>query len=414
MANTIKIKSLASTGKGVATVEKNGYNIPYFIPYAVPEDVISIKNIKQNKKYVEADIDEIIEPSPHRIEPNCPYFTICGGCDFLHIDYNEQIKQKKQMISHILTRNKIGFDNIQTLSMEDSYNYRYKIKLFLEPVNGTLKCGFQEKGTNTLIAIESPCRIINEKLNSIIIKINKANIKSDDRYIANVIVDKNDKVIFFTKHKRDYLESLLADDVTFVTKDDKIQPLNYKYEVDGKTTTLLYSPMGFVQANIKLNEQMVNFVYKAIKSIDCNKNLLIDLYAGNGNLSIPLSPLFKRIVAVEGNSVSANHFEENKRQNVIKNIVVKRKDVNKFSERPIICDALILDPPREGCQKEAIDKFASWKSKIIVYISCDITQSVKDLKQLVKQHNYKITDVAFIDMFAHTKHSEVITVLHKD
>ncbi len=126
---TLTIESMASTGKGVALLSVKGFKRPVFVPRTITGDIITAKITKQHKKYYEADIDELLEPSPHRIDPPCPHFGTCGACDWLNVDYDFQLESKKKILEFLFSRKKIYHPKISIIGDSSPLHYRQKIRL---------------------------------------------------------------------------------------------------------------------------------------------------------------------------------------------------------------------------------------------------------------------------------------------
>lgn len=355
----VKIETLSSNGKGIAIIKEGEFSKTVFVEKGVPLDILEIDITAKNKIYYEAIIKEIITPSPNRIKPICPHFDVCGACDYLHIDYDTQINEKKKQLLHHL--NKEGFKDFdfELIKSEKELHYRDRARVQVKEH----VVGFLAKKTSTIIPIKK-CYILREELNEI--------------FRLNNMGDGEVKFAYNYADKKIYSEH---DDVLC------------SYEVCG--FKLLFSPKGFVQNNLTLNEKLVNVVVENV----CGTKIL-DLYAGNGNFSIPLSTK-GFVTAVEGDRIGFELLEKNIHHNNITNITAIKSNANTFDT--IGFDTIVLDPPRVGAQN--IERM---NSKKIIYVSCNPRQLIRDMKKLV---NYNIAKIVLVDMFPQTVHFEVVAVM---
>lgn len=354
----LHIESLATNGKGVATIEKEGYKRAVFITGGVPGDVVEAKITKQKKIYYEAEIETIITPSPHRKKPECTHFSTCGACNYLHITYKKQLAEKKKQLQHYLQRNDLKAE-VHVIGAPKPLGYRDRLRV--QAQEG--KIGFYAKKSNEVVAIKH-CDIIREELNEVF----KSTLKEGEH-----------------RYAYDYASGE-------VKKADE----ECNYEVEG--LQLAFQPDGFVQNNLELNKELVRIVVEEAQG----ENIL-DLYAGNGNLSIPLAQKAQSVIAVEGDKGGFALLQKNIAANNVQNVEAIKADANDYPAKGY--DTVVVDPPRAGAENlERID------AKVIIYVSCNPQQMVKEIKKL-KQYELKKTYL--IDMFAQTTHFETVAVLEK-
>lgn len=363
---TVTIESLASTGKGVGTLEAGGYKRPVFVALTVPGDVARINITKKHKRYYEGDLVELITPSPERVIPSCPHFGICGACDYLHVSYKQQLTSKGELLQHYLDKTRVKFPAIQIIGAKQEKNYRIKTRVF----SGENKIGFKMRDSQEIIAIKH-CDIIVEPLNKLF---EKPYLKEGAHSYGFDIKENT------------------------ITKDE----LCY-YSVDG--CKLAYHPSGFVQSNAFMNKRMVAIVKEHVQD-----RHVLELYSGNGNFSVPLAKQGCKVLAVEGNLKSHQLALVNAQNNDVK-VKAINKDVREFLRHNTkTYDAVLLDPPRTG----AMDILSNLigKAPRIVYVSCDAKSQSKEVKQLC-ENGYRVNAVYLLDMFPQTRHFETIVVLDK-
>lgn len=396
----VKIIDTAYGGYGIAK-DENGKVI--FIPHSVEGDILDITITKESKKFSYASINKILESSKFRIKPKCKYAGICGGCLFNHIEYNKQLDTKKNVVLNAI-RN-IDFNNDIKMIYGENINYRLRVNMIAD--NG--KIGFYRFKSNDFVNIDE-CIILKESLfekiknfaseNNItgsiyaiennnnealaFIELNKKiNIKCFEKYFKGITV----------KHNKN-IKSYGSDTILYKTKYGNI-PIGHKT---------------FFQSNLYLLD---DFQYNVIKYLSDNDSSIVELYAGSGFFTSALENKIKsfnnhyKFIASEINKDSV--LIANKYDLKIKNedalITLKNIDYD--------IDALILDPPREGMNKNVVEEIIRIKPKKIIYVSCDPMTFARDIN-LLKEY-YNLSDLNIIDMFADTYHIELISFLeYKD
>lgn len=376
----VKIENLASTGNGVAYFEDDTTRT-IFVPFAVPGDELRVRIRNQNKVYFEAEILKVIKPSSDRQIPICPYFEECGGCDWLHIKYDKQIKEKEKLLRFYLNKNSIKIPEIKLIKATNPLYYRDKIRL---------KDGFYKRKSKETIIVEE-CHIINKAFWPILEEIRE----SEECF------------------GYDYEKQEITQNKAYYFYDDKLS---------GEKIKFAYLPKGFVQNNLMMNQELIKEV---VENID--KGSVLELYCGNGNFTIPISKKqdVKSIVAVEGNYKShqlllenididkkATNTENHLETNFMK-IIPYHEDVKHFIKNSTKYNTILIDPPRMGT--DGVLTEASKLTNKIIYVSCDANVFFKEFKDLQKatKNTWLISKITLIDMFPQTKHFECVFVLEK-
>ena len=161
MNQTIRIEKIIQGGQGLGRLESG---IVVLCPHVLPGEKVVVKEVKQHRGYINAELIDILEPSENRITPACPYFSECGGCDFQHISYQSQLDIKKEIIRESLERSRIALDlsALHTvLPSPKSYHYRFRIRLRLSP---EANLGFYEAKSNRLVRIKK-CLVATKRIN---------------------------------------------------------------------------------------------------------------------------------------------------------------------------------------------------------------------------------------------------------
>ncbi len=355
---SLHIDRLAIGGRGVARHE--GFVI--FVENVAPDEDVRAEITQVKKNHAEAKYLEVLTPSPHRVQPICPVFGICGGCNWQHIDYAEQLKQKHELVLNALVKFS-GFDAsvIHVLGVKPSpkpFHYRNRIQLHFA---GT-KLGFFKRLSHDIVDIDS-CPITEDEINA---QIAATRLKVTGQSLGRI-----------------ELSTLAAEGA----------------KVDGR----------FNQVNTAQNRNLIaTVVEKAREIISTPAPAQIwDLYAGGGNFSFPLIENFPQamITAVELNSDSVASARSRLPENLKHQFV--ESDVERFlsrhrGERPTL---ILIDPPRTGCGTEVMKLISEVRPANIFYVSCHPVTLARDLKVL-SAVGYRLHPVLPFDMFPQTDHVE--------
>ncbi|MFH1400374.1 MAG: RsmD family RNA methyltransferase [Nanoarchaeota archaeon] len=362
----LAIQSIASSGSGVGFIDEEGFTRPVFVRYTVPGDVVRAQVSRRYKRYYEASLVEILTPSPQRVIPLCPHFGVCGACDFLHMSYEQQLRSKEALLRQALERSGLTIEHVMIVQADHPLRYRAKVRVFSR--DGVV--GFSARKSNEVVPI-AHCDIVREELNAVF---GEQSLPRGEHAFAY-----------------DERSARITDSECFYTVEDCV---------------LAFHPKGFVQSNLGMNARLVRLVLSLIP-----KGTVLDLYAGNGNFSVPLAKRGDAVVAVEGDARGYSLLRSNALANGV-TIAAHREDVKDYLRANQITQAsVLLDPPRTG----AADVIACLgaAAQTIVYVSCDARTLSKDLASLCAG-GYTISSVHMIDMFPQTRHVETVVCLRKD
>lgn len=374
----VKIDGYDNQGRGIVRGD-----VPIFIANALPDEVVDIKIIKKRSKYALGNVLKIIEKSPQRISPICPFFGICGGCQLMHLSYKNQLLYKENKVKDIFKRNGLNVKFNDIIPSCDT-NYRNKVTFHIEDD----KLGFYKLDTNEIIEIDE-CKIIDAELNKKLKELKSMDLKQYETVVLKKGIDNNMTV----------LTDKLGDDKYLDSPKQIINDLNgFKF---------LISKESFFQVNTKQAEVMYSLVKEKLNLN--NNDEVLDLYCGTGTIGITLTPHCKYVYGVEINAQAIKDATQNKELNNIENISFTCLDASKVSNLKLDVNKVVVDPPRAGLDKDTIKYLTSNKFERIVYVSCDPMTLVRDLKML--NEVYDILEVTPLDMFPNTYHVENIAVL---
>lgn len=428
MTIKLKIDSLAYQGSGVGKLsdepsnEESGTGKAVFVPYTVHGDLVEVEITKETKSFCEAKLVKVIKPSYARTEPKCHVFEVCGGCQWQHVKYPEQMRWKHRIFTDTLKR--IGKIEVESFDparqSQKPYNYRTKAKF---QIDGK-KWGFFKTKSHEVVNI-SDCPLLEEAVNKTFRDVKKAlfsvahNIKTieiglsraDKKTVVSInVVNKKNIVGFDWSSKLKKIEKLKGFEV--VSGKNVITSwgdTNLTYNLDNISISSNIS--SFTQANSTQNEYLVKKLLE-LAGGDSNGSA-VDLFCGAGNFTIPLSSNFKEVIAIDSDKKAIKSANENLKANNVQNVefMSSWSELSKTIEKskPTV---IILDPPREG-DKKAAEMVASLGAEKIIYISCSPPTLARDLSIITKK-GYHAVKAGVVDMFPETYHIEGFVLLEKD
>ncbi len=417
------IESIAFKGYGVARIDGK----VIFVPYAATGDKVWVEILEEKKTYSIGRLDRIVDPSPWRVNPPCPYFGTCGGCQWQHIDYRLHGELKKAILIEALRR--IG--RIRDLPRPDlilsprPYDYRARVQL---KVRGRTLGYFRER-SHEIVDIDH-CSISDPFVNQMIQQLRSEILAFSKMEEIEINVSREEEKAVLILHPRfwnrdseDRVREFFQNHpvlkgIAIVAKKglDRLGDSSLDFTVSllrsGEKRTIRFraSALSFFQVNPEQNQRLIEAV---LEFSEMRKNeTLLDLYAGIGNFTLPLAAEASTVTGVEENKTAMGDARFNAERNGIRNCDFVRGKVEEvlkhLSKEP---DHVVLDPPRTGC-KMILDRVVELKPKRIVYVSCEPTTFARDI-HLLAESGYSLQRLALIDMFPQTYHMEVVGLLKK-
>ncbi len=363
--HTVVVTSLANSGEGVGHIQDK----VFFIPFSCPGDKLLVEITQSKKSYGRARIVKIIEAADTRITPHCEYFGSCGGCDWQHLPYKNQLYWKQENLKQTLKRIG-GITDLSVMkeikSSPSTFSYRNRIQLY--KIGNQLH--YSKKGSHSKIAI-THCPIADTAINDFI------------KVSANWLHLKDGKYEFATSDK-DSIE---------------MYPVN---EVG-------QSELGFRQVNTLQNKAIATRIIELVKEFTISD--VIDLYCGQGNWGIELTNQDKTLTC---HGIDSNEINITKAQEwAHSRLSFQLGDVSKVLPTLDVSGKLIIvDPPRAGLSPEFQRLIESSSVPYMIYISCDPATLARDLKTLSEK--WLIKSIEPFDMFPQTSHLECLTLLQSD
>lgn len=380
----------------------------------------------------------------------CKHYDKCGGCSIQHLPYKKQLEKKEKDLLKIFEENEIRTDDFEGITASPKiFEYRNNMEFSFGDleIGGELQLGMHPRGRRFDVVTVDQCLLVDNDFRMILSevleycrnkKFKKYHIKRRKGFLRNLIIRKGTNtgevianLITTSQNNHDF--TLLA---------EKLKNLNLKGELVGFLQTInddfsdqvscdemkifcgrkyfydtlldkkfKIDSLSFFQTNTKGAEVLYDQAGEYIKN--AKNKVVYDLYCGAGTISQTIAEDADKIYGIEIDEEAVKRAEENAELNRIKNAEYIAGDVLKkideIDDRP---NLIIIDPPRPGINPKALNKIANLNAKTILYISCNPKSLARDIKEL-ELHNYKLERFKAVDMFPHTKHLEVISILKK-
>lgn len=382
----LDIQSLTNEGRGIGRYN----NWTVMVPFVIPGEKVRVRIYRNHKNYSEADLVEVLKPSSQRIQPKCPLFGQCGGCQYQHISYEEQLHWKQQHVIDCMERiGKLQVKVNPVIPSEKTYAYRTKLTPHFER-KGTSYCpiGFLENGSRKIVDVPQ-CPIASEAINTQLPEVRKEVQHSNQR---------NGTL-------------LLREDTKGIQTD-----FNAVCEAIVQNLRFQFIAGSFFQNNPYILNAILDFLKNYLREKPEIK-YLIDAYCGVGVFGISLANQVEKFLGIEIDEKAITLAQKNMIENQLTNgafvtgdATTIFKDVNVSADLSLV----IMDPPRKGCSEDFLQQLITYNPKVIVYISCAPDTQARDLNRLLTlAPHYTCKFVQPFDMFPQTKHMECVAILER-
>jgi 23S rRNA (uracil1939-C5)-methyltransferase len=427
LTGPLKIESLAYGGKAIARSDGK----VLFVAGAAPGDLAICRLTREKKRHAEAELVELLEPSPQRRTPPCPVADRCGGCQWQYLPYADQCRWKDEIFRDLLQR-QAGADPQRILPIVPApreWQYRSRVQFKCARRQGRFLSGFYRTGSHDVVDVDR-CPVLAQELNAVLAQIKPLLAASpfagsipqidmgvgDDGQVRVVLHTRGDGRAL-AAYCRPLAEragfSLFLQSERRSAPQHVCGPIDLQISVDQPPLRLGYGPRGFAQINAQQNRALVAAVVRAAQLT--GSEAVLDLYCGMGNFSLPLARRAGQVVAVEENAPSIDKGRENAAANGIANLSFVCRPADGFLSEAAVqayFDLVLLDPPRSGAGSVAIE-LLQHRPRKIAYVSCDPATLARDLKLLLAG-GYRLVSSRPFDMFPQTYHVESLTVLERD
>ncbi len=422
----LEVSTLTNLGVGLGRVRLdtdksvNGLALPspaergegwvVMVPFTLPGEKVRVRVYRNYKNYSEADLLEVLTPSPHRIAPRCPLFGRCGGCQYQHLAYAEQLKWKRQQVEELLKYMAgVEFAVAPVIGSPRKFGYRSKITPHFKAWEGgpgsrraaadrevappqeerLPPIGFLKQGSRFDLVDVPACPIATPEINA---RLPEVRAKTRQRLAAG-------------EYKRDATLLLRHAQEGVVTDYDAVI-----HEQVG-ALKLHFLARDFFQNNPFILPAFTGYVRE--QAAGSGAKYLVDAYCGSGLFALSCAPAFTRVAGVELSATSVKFATENAAANGITNAIFHAGDAAQIFaglDFPPADTAVVIDPPRKGCDESFLAQLFAFGPRAVVYVSCDPATQMRDLKGFLAA-GYALTAVQPFDLFPQTRHLECVITL---
>lgn len=415
-------------GEGHGWTRVNG--TPVRVDGALEGELVNIEMVKRRRRFSDARLTDVLEPSPHRVQPSCQYFSVCGGCRLQHLSLDAQRAKKQGVLEQALAAHGVAaprewFPPIAALER----GYRRKARLSVKYVagKGGALVGFREK-RGSYIADVQQCEVlvpsVGERIHALreLItglhardRIPQIEVAAGDDATALVLrhldpltaADLNVLRDFARRHQlRLYLQSAGLASIVPLWPEN---PPPLRYRLPEFDLELEFQPADFVQVNAAVNRALVS---RAVDWLDPGPgDRVLDLFCGIGNFSLALARRGASVRGVEASNNMVAAAASNARANGIANASFEVANLEEpEAVKRVLAGGyrgMLLDPPRSGAAT-VLAQLAPPFPSTVVYVSCSPESFARDAAVMVRDHGYRLDRAGAVDMFPHTRHVEVI------
>ncbi len=381
----VDVKKIIPNGLGLCFAEK----LTVFVPLAVEGDELRVEIRKLQGRTAFARIVEVTKPSEDRVEPECEYFGVCGGCDFQQMSYESQLEAKVGILRDSLKRiGKIDFDEeIPIIRSPKEYGYRLRSQWHLDTRRE--KIGYFKRQSHEVVEVKS-CPVLVPKL-------------------EKTLQDMQENLEYGTFFAEEInVEAASGKNGVSVYSEELIEPTTEIYH-EFNDKKYFFNARSFFQGN----EFLINELVETATGNSSGENAL-DLFCGVGLFSLALAENFEGVVGVEADKKAVKFAKKNAEYARVSNVAFYGEriksflDENEFDE----VDLILLDPPRSGVKRKTLEKIAELNANQITYVSCNPSTLARDLEILITEE-YKIKKITTLDLFPQTHHVETVVHLEK-
>jgi len=384
----LTIERLTNLGLGVGRVD--GWVV--MVPYVVPGERVKARVFRNFQNYSDADLVEVMEASPDRIEPECPLYQRCGGCQYQHIRYERQLEEKTRHVVDLMSKlGEIKHPVEQAHGSPQVYHYRSKITPHYNRPgkDGSQPIGFLRYGRRNQIVDVEQCPIATEAINEAL---------PEAREEARRAGGRKRRQRGGTLLMRDVLEGVVTDPQAIVS--ERVGELTFQFKAGE-----------FFQNNPYILPDLVAHV--AHEASAGGARYLVDAYCGVGLFALSTAAQFEQVAGVEISEPAVRWAQANAKIGNVRNarfVIGKAEAIFNGLKFPAEETALVIDPPRKGCDESFRQQVLSYRPQRLVYVSCDPATQARDVRIFI-DGGYRISRIQPFDLFPHTRHIENVVTL---
>ena len=385
----LEIATLTNMGQGLGRLD--GWVV--MVAFALPGERVKASIFRNEKNFSEADLLEVLVPSPDRVDPPCPLFGQCGGCQYQNLTYAAQLRWKRQQVAELLKHMaKVEHEVLPVIGSPVEYGYRSKITPHFEaPRDGgpVKEIGFLKAGRRYDLLDVPRCGIATDPINAALPEIRENVRKKSALYKKGA-----------TLLLRDTLEGVMTDSNALAH--EKVGPLEFEFLAGD-----------FFQNNPFILEAFTSYAITEAKS--GGARYLVDAYCGSGLFSLFGAREFEQVTGVEIAATAVGRAGRNAARNGLTNCQFTAGSAEAIFAKittPAAETAVLIDPPRRGSDEAFLTQLFAYGPRTVVYVSCNPATQMRDLR-LCLDAGYRLLKVQPFDLFPQTKHLECVITLEK-
>ena len=389
-----------------------------FVDGGIPGELCVVELRHRRRKLWYGRVVEVLVPSPHRVAAPCPYVPECGGCQLQHVAYSHQLALKRDIVLDAMRRQKVDAGEVRVHGMAEPWRYRRRGEFHVVPGHDGLRdagLGFNRARSWTAIAVDD-CLIHHETIARSLPALREAVHRGggEGLTVLHVTVGDDGRELLVRAKPRKALDAAAVDAAAATL------PAELNWNTD--STTLHWRghmfrvmPESFIQVNQAQMDVLYGLALEALGDVGGAR--VVDGYAGIGVLSTAIAETAAEVVCIEENPVAVHMGRLNARVNGVEERLryvcapVEKALARVAADSPV--DAVVLDPPRAGCEGGVTGWLALSGPPRVVYVSCDPATLARDLHVLVSSGPYVVARCDLVDMFPQTHHVEVVVGLQR-
>ena len=381
-----------------------------FVPYTLPGETVSVRLIVQKRGYARGELLEVLTPSQARIEPLCLHFGVCGGCHYQHMSYEDQLTVKTRILGEQLERigGLVDPPVEPAVSSPNQTLYRNHVQFHLT-TDG--KIGYHKARSDEVLPIQE-CHLPEAPLNAIWPQLDFEALPGLERFALRLGIEDDIQLILESsdlKPPEINIRDLPVSVVHLSPGGSLVLGGSEAVWIEVLDRSFQVSAGSFFQVNTPMAAGMVAHLLEILPNYQPLKSdaTLLDVYCGVGLFSAFLAPLVSRLVGIESSPAAASDFVANLDEfDHVELYEATAEEV--LPSLDIAPDIVLLDPPRAGISRQAMDGLLGLASPLLVYISCDPATLARDAKRLTA-HGYRLEQITPFDLFPQTYHIESIS-----
>lgn len=409
---TLKVERIVPGGLGMAHHE----GMTFFVALAAPGDTVEARVESARDKVCFARILRVIEPSPARVEPPCPYFggtARCGGCDFQQLSYDAQLAAKLDIIRDALRRiaRMEAPPSLTITPAPRPWAYRSRVEWQHDSI--TSRLGYYRRGTHEIVDVKT-CPVLVPELERTLAILRDAMMSDalpSDAREFHLMAGDDERIALAPS-----FDGLTLSGEAHSTSPHELASDELIRTIRGETHR--YNADCFFQINHDLLPDLIAEALRPLETApsahDGAHDLALDLYCGVGLFTLPIARRFARVIGVEAHGISSAYARRNIEAAHLASVEIVTADVRRWlaENRPSLPapDFVLLDPPRAGAEAETVNSLIELHPRRIAYVSCDPVTLARDLKMFVA-HGYELESVRAFDLFPQTHHVETVAHL---